>query len=120
MRLVLVPPPRKNQIRYSGIFGSNARLREKVVPKEEPTEPKESKSPHSKRGIGWAALLKRVFGIDLECPSCHAPMKIISFITDPVVIKSILTSMKMPTAPPEVAKAKVEFEQADFAYDYAQ
>ena len=29
----LIPPPRKNQIRYHGVFAPNARLRAQIVPK---------------------------------------------------------------------------------------
>jgi len=45
-------------------------------------------------------------------------MQIISFITEPAVIKNILTSLKMATAPPEPARSSFVSQQTDFVYDY--
>lgn len=67
-RLVaLVPPPRKNQIRYSGVFAPNAKLREKIVPQKEEAQgtmpAEEGRHPSSRKRMGWAKLLSRVFQI---------------------------------------------------------
>jgi hypothetical protein len=54
----------------------------------------------------------------LACPRCQSKMQIISFITEPTVIKNILTSLKMATAPPEPARSSFVSEQTDFIYDF--
>lgn len=100
-RLVaLVPPPRKNLIRYHGVFGPNAEIRDQVV-----AGIADSGKQDTGRKIhrpGFAKLMARVFEIDvLECPRCKSKMQLISFITDPAAIKDILKSLKMSTAPPE-------------------
>ena len=42
----------------------------------------------------WAQRLKRVFNIEIEtCETCGGPMKVIAAITEPVVIKHILTHL---------------------------
>ena len=43
------------------------------------------------RRQSWARLLRRVLEVDpLLCPQCQVEMKIVSVITDPVVVDSIL------------------------------
>ena len=115
-RLVaIVPPPKKNLIRYHGIFGPNAKLREEVV--ENGAGQSEVKNSKKICRPGFAKLMARVFEIDvLECPRCHSPMQLISFITDPNVVKDILKSLKMTTAPPEPVKPA---ESADYETDAA-
>jgi len=70
---------------------------------------------------GFAKLMSRVFDIDvLECPRCHSRMQIISFVHDPKVIKDILTSLKMATAPPVVSipcEYSVVYDQPDLFMD---
>jgi hypothetical protein len=126
-RLVaLVPPPRKNQIRYSGVFASNSKLRKRIVPKKEEDpitipaeEGRHPTSKSSRKHSGWAKLMARVFGIDvLQCPRCQSKLQVLSFITEPAVIKNILASLKMATAPPEPARSSFVSEQTDFVYDY--
>lgn len=117
----LIPPPRKNMIRYHGIFGANSGLRAQIVPKpnQEIIEGQGSAegSPCSGQGKRWAQLLARVFGVDvLSCPRCESRMTIISFITESKAIKDILASLQMATAPPEVAPARRSEQQAEFSW----
>jgi hypothetical protein len=124
-RLVaLIPPPRKNLIRYSGVFAPNAKLRKAIVPKTvEDAEVHCENGNHGKttKHFAWAKLMARVFDIDvLECPRCKSKMQTISFITEPGPIKDILASMRMATAPPEAAKSSFVLEQTHFDYDYAE
>ncbi len=52
----------------------------------------------------WAALIKRVWQVDpLQCPSCGATMKIVSFIepTQPDVIRKIRTHCGLADDPPK-------------------
>ena len=107
-RLVaLIPQPRKNQIRYHGVFAPNANLREKVVPKkEEPATKKQAPDSNPTSRRDFAKMIARVYDVDvLRCPRCQGQMRIISFITEFQVIKDILKSLGMATAPPEIAKA---------------
>ncbi len=119
-RLVaLIPPPRKNQIRYHGFLGPNAKARSELILK-----PNEGTSTKVLRP-GFVELMAKTFGIDiLDCPRCHSRMQIISFIQDAKVIRSILKSLKMSTAPPKVARpeeyAVFYDEQADLFMDDTQ
>ena len=43
----------------------------------------------------WAQRLKRVFNIDIEiCRECGGAVKVIAYIEDPVVIRTILDHLK--------------------------
>ncbi len=100
----LIPPPRKNMIRYHGIFAPNSALRAQVVPKPnlEIIEGQGSTEGNRCPGQGkrWAQLLARVFGIDvLACPRCESRMQMISFITESKAIRDILASLKWPPRP---------------------
>jgi hypothetical protein len=45
----------------------------------------------SERRTSWARLLRKILEVDpLLCPRCQVEMKIVSVITDPVVIDAIL------------------------------
>ena len=121
-RLVaLVPPPHKNQLRYHGVFAPNSKLRKAVVPQKiEQDSAEESRSPVGKNK-SYAVLMARVFEIDvLSCPRCSSRMKTISFITEHKVIRDILSSLKMPTAPPEAAQSSFVAEQELFDFGYAE
>jgi len=120
-RLVaLIPPPRKNQIRYFGIWAPNAKLRKKAIPEQIPEENTEESCCHGGKK-GWAKMLARIFAIDiLTCPRCQGKRKIISFITESKAIKDILDSVGMSTAPPEIAKAAFVAEQTEIIYNYAE
>ena len=50
---------------------------------------------------GPFALLKRTFDIDvLECPRCHARMKLLAMITDGNSVERYLTKLSEPTDVP--------------------
>jgi hypothetical protein len=124
-RLVaIIPPPRKHQIRFHGVFAPNARVRKQVVPKKdeaeakpESTEAKQAGNPESKKS--FAKLIARVFDIDvLCCPRCKSKMQVISFITETQTIRDILKSLKMATAPPEMAKTDTREQQSELVYEY--
>ena len=67
----LVPPPRLNLIRYHGVLAPNARDRKHIVPDapltDEPTiQPAAVDTPQARaHRLSWAALLARVFDIDV-------------------------------------------------------
>ena len=63
----------------------------------------------------WAELLRRVFALDvLTCPQCGGPRRLIARLTDPTVVRKILTHLGHPTEPPRSAPARSP-EQFDFA-----
>jgi hypothetical protein len=84
----LVPQPRGHTTRFHGVFASNARLRDRVVPdaaKDEEVGIKAGdagggdgdwKSGRNQAGrLSWAQLMKRVFEVDvLKCPRCGEPV----------------------------------------------
>ena len=42
----------------------------------------------------WAALLQQIFEVDpLTCPTCHAAMRVVAFITQASVIDQILSHL---------------------------
>ncbi|MDP1647629.1 MAG: hypothetical protein Q8M01_05435 [Rubrivivax sp.] len=50
--------------------------------------------------LGWASVLKRVFGIDLQqCPNCGGKLKVIAAIPDVPVIDKILTHLGLQARP---------------------
>lgn len=100
-RLVaLIPAPRKNQIRYHGFLGPNAELRGESLPHiEKNGDILKTKIYRPK----FTNLMWHVFDIDvLSCPRCFSRMQLVSFIKEARVITSILKSLKMTTAPPDV------------------
>ena len=110
----LVPHPRSHLVTYHGILASAASHREDVVP-ENPgkglasgtggsgaTEPRSERS----RRYSWSELLKRVFGIDvLRCP-CGGRRELIALITEPEVIRRILSHLGLSAEAPELAPAR--------------
>jgi hypothetical protein len=122
-RLVsIIPPPRKNQVRYHGVFAPRSKMRKLVVPAKESKDPdqpdaEEESEGSSRSKLGYAKLMARVFEIDvLKCPRCSSDMQIISFITETKAVRDILTSLKMSTAPPGIAPARPVEEQFHFDY----
>jgi hypothetical protein len=60
--------------------------------------------PPAKRWRTWAELMKSAFEVDvLVCPHCHGARKLISLITNPLVIQRILSHLKLPMEFPSVA-----------------
>ncbi len=63
--------------------------------------------------------MQRTFGFDaLRCPRCDQKMRVLSTITDPVVVKKILSHLGMRTDPLPRARARDPTGQMDFG-DYA-
>ena len=105
----LVPRPRLHLIRFHGALAPNARLRAAIVPRT-PQKPGADAAHHAHEAparMGWARLLKRVFGIDIEhCPQCGGTLKIIAAIEEPAVIGRILTHLGLPAGAPPRAPAR--------------
>ncbi len=57
--------------------------------------------------LDWAALLKRVFGIEiLRCARCGAGMRVVAFITDRKASARILNHLGLPSRLPPLGKAR--------------
>ena len=93
-RLVaLIPPSRKNEVLYHGVFAAHAAWRPRVVPRPPP----DAVPAHAHRRLArppapapdpywpaWAALLWRVFQVDpLACPSCGGPLRLRTVVLPP-------------------------------------
>ena len=59
------------------------------------------------RRLRWAALLQRVFGIDvLHCDRCGGRREIVAFIVRPAELKRVCAHLGYPTEPPPIAPAR--------------
>ena len=59
------------------------------------------------RRLDWAALLRRVFGDQItQCPRCGDHLRVLAFITDPVVTGRILEHLGMAADVVVVAPAR--------------
>jgi hypothetical protein len=108
----LVPPPRVHVVRYHGVFAPNAKWRPLVVPRQASDQPTATPvpltprlqidwTPPRARRLDWAALLLRVFRVDvLQCDRCGGRMRLLAFITDPDVTRAILVHLGLLSAAP--------------------
>jgi hypothetical protein len=113
---LMVPPPRAHLVTYHGVLSSHSALRSQVAPSSqaEPDLPQSapsgkaecpppSASPPTRRQstMSWAALLQRVFMVDvLCCPRCGHRGEIIATICDGRVIAAILKVWEPNSDPP--------------------
>jgi len=108
----LVPRPRRPLLTYHGVLAPAASWRDSIVPVPDSDDSSERCShspdePPAKRWRTWAELMKRAFEVDvLVCPHCHGARKLISLITDPPVIRRILSHLKLPLEFPFVTPAR--------------
>jgi len=122
----LVPPPRFNLTRYSGVLAPASAFRPLIVPQEETrarashagcqeevaaakSGSGEVKDKHGwrPRNYPWAQLMARVFEFDvLACPRCGAKMRILAAIDAPDAIRKILSCLGLPTRAPPVEQAQ--------------
>ncbi len=128
-----VPPPRVHRHRYHGVLAPNAKLRAAVtgigrprdetlsaqLPSPSPQPPMEAEParPASPSRIRWAVLIARIYQVlPLLCPACGGPMRIVSFLTDPIVVVAILQHLELPHSPPPISPARGP-PQGDFILD---
>ena len=115
----LVPPTYANLTRFHGVFAPTSRLRATVVPSSPVIENPPSSlatssastpkavAPRSTYRLDWAALLKRVFAVDvMVCPRCEGPMKVIACLEEPAVVTAILRHLGLPAEPLPIARAQ--------------
>jgi len=132
-----VPPPRVHRHRYHGVLAPNAKLRaavryigrpdaEALATQRPPTSPSPRSQPSvdaeptratNPARIRWAVLLARIYEVlPLLCPACGGPMRVLSFITDPIVVVAILEHLELPHTPPPISPARGP-PQGDFLLD---
>jgi hypothetical protein len=116
-----IPNKGEHQYRFYGWYSNKKRgLREKEKQKQASGNPESDTSNQKKCPLSWAALIRAVFEVDpLVCPRCGGTMKIISFIQEEDVIRSILKHCNLwkeslPRPPPE----KVVPSDTELVYDY--
>jgi hypothetical protein len=69
--------------------------------------------------VPWAALLKKVFAIDvLVCPKCTGRLELIAFIADQGIARKILEHLELDATGPPAAAARRVPESIDPAPDY--
>ena len=115
----LIPPPRVHQVRFHGVFGPAARLRPSVTALAKPElpsvhQPEPEGGPTTNASsirrasrLDWAALLKRVFEIEiLRCVRCGAQMRVVAFITDRKASARILEHLGLPSHFPPLGMAR--------------
>jgi hypothetical protein len=111
----LIPPMRSHLVRYAGVFAPHSKLRPAVViagasagdaPSNAPTA-QEGPSPAWGPRLPWAELLKRVFEIEvLVCKECGGKMRVLAFLTDPEVTRTILAHLTLAFLAPQKAPAR--------------
>jgi hypothetical protein len=126
----LVPAPRFNMIRYSGVLAPSAAWRQRIIPKDieapgssactekfgqnarVPGKTEKEKGPNPRpRRFAWAELLKRVFSVDaLKCNKCGNTTRILCAVNPPDAIRKILDYLGLPSRPPPVAHASIRYE----------
>ena len=110
----LVPPPRVNLVRYHGVLAAHARDRDKIVPKKPAAEKLREERGASRNRLLWAALLARVFAIDVtKCPKCNGRLRLVAAITDTASAKRYLDGVGLPSEIPSLAPARAP-PQLDF------
>ena len=104
--IALIPPPWFHMVRYFGIFVSNAKFRETVLPGFDGKK-KMPKQPKKKRSIKWADLLKRVFDVDVtKCQKCGGLLKLIDILMPSPELTQLLRQLNLNPDPPPRLPAK--------------
>jgi len=123
----LVPKPRVNLTRYSGVLAPAAKWRPAVIPAgaELKTQPaaipvsslenpalcatKEitppASAPRHPRNYAWAELMRRVWEFDVLACECGGTLRILSAIHPPETTRKILECLGLPSRPPPIAPA---------------
>ena len=104
-RLVaLIPPPRKHQTRYHGVYAPHSRFQRAIKHMTTRFEQALSHQARQRRHVYWvlwAELLKRTFREDVErCPHCTSTLQRISLITTPEAIIALIAYDESARGPP--------------------
>jgi hypothetical protein len=66
--------------------------------------------------IPWSELIAHTFPDALDCPKCGATLSVIAYITELAVVRKILEHLGLPSAPTELAPARLP-DELDFDFD---
>jgi hypothetical protein len=119
----LVPPPNSHLTRYSGVFSSHSKWRNKVVLRPEKRtgfcQDKGDLADEGRKKVKnhrWAKLLARTFKVDVgTCPECGEDMEIIGAVQDDIEVRRYLRHFGVKEHPPPIAPAR--YAQAELAFD---
>ena len=110
--LLQIPDPRRHLVRYYGAYSNRARgqrrkaqekleAHDSAAPSPQPIPSSPERAALRRR---WAHLIRRVYETDpLVCPRCGAEMRVVSFITNPRVVRQIVDHLRKrdrPARPP--------------------
>ena len=119
----LIPLPRFNLFRYSGVLAPNSKLRPLIILNPNIGEPdslvsdQESSLPAAK--YSWAKLMKRSFNIDMSlCPHCGSDkFGVVAVIEDPDIVSKILDHMGLESRAPPISPATYQnsFDYTEFS-----
>ena len=100
----LIPPPRKHQTRYHGVYAPNSRFQsvvKRLTALGERAFQDESRHRRHVYWVLWAELLKRTFRVEVErCPECSSTMQRIACIYTPEAIIALMQYDAMERGPP--------------------
>ncbi len=114
---MLVPRPHVNLVLYHGVLAPRAAWRRAIVPT--PARPGAVGSVEATngapdglptgRGWRWAALMQRVFALDvLACPRCGGRLRLVALLDASAVTVRILRHLGLPdTVPPPLPRARL-------------
>jgi len=101
--LVQIPEPRRHLVRYYGAYSNRARGQRRKAEaqlgahgsSESSQEPVPTPPERAALRRRWANLIRRVYEADpLVCPRCGSEMRVVSFITDPRVVRRIVDHLR--------------------------
>ena len=101
--LVQIPEPRRHLVRYYGAYSNRARGQRRKAEAQlgahasSETLEEAVSTPPERAALRrrWANLIRRVYEVDpLVCPRCGGEMRVVSFITEPSLIKRILDHLR--------------------------
>jgi len=107
-----IPNKGEQTVRYYGYYSNKARgVRNKIVAESNVDanniEIIKIHVPRKRFNKSWARLIQKVYNVDpLICPLCKGKMRIIAFIEEEALIKTILKHMKLWDIPESAAKKK--------------
>ncbi len=101
--LVQIPEPRRHLVRYYGAYSNAARGKRCKTEAQlgahasSGTSEEALPTPPERAALRrrWANLIRRVYEVaPLVCPRCGAEMRVVSFITEPALIRRILDHLR--------------------------
>jgi len=101
-----VPPSRKNQVFYGGVFAPGSKLRADVVrkrPRRRATKRlvRADRRARGSRWVSWAELLERTFAVDgFRCSGCGGPMVLRAVVIGHTAAHKVLADLSRGAAGP--------------------